>query len=132
MTPEATDVPPTPPRQTVLVVEPDVRLRTAVADYLRSCGFLVVQAGDGDEALSLLQGDLAIRILFADVAVGGRLDGFGLARWVREHRPGTQVILTSGTARTAREAADLCEEHKILPKPYSHDELARRIRMLLA
>lgn len=119
-------------RCTVLVVETDVRLRTAVSDYLRQCGFLVAQASDSDEAKALLEGGTPIQILFADVAIRGALDGFGLARWVRERMPRTKVILASGTGRTAREAADLCEDHQILPKPYSHDELARRIRMLLA
>jgi DNA-binding response OmpR family regulator len=121
-----------PPTHTILVVEADIRLRTAVAEYLRQCGFRVLQAGDADEALALLDAAAPIHVLFADVAITGSLDGFGLARRVREILPAVRVILSTGTARTARDAAALCEEQRLLPKPYNHEELARRIRMLLA
>lgn len=132
-----TDLAPTPEaeteqRRSVLVVEADVRLRTAVAAYLRECGYTVVQAGDSDEAMAFLDGGITIDVVFADVAVTGAQDGFALARWVRENLPGTKVILTSGPARTARDAARLCDERDVLAKPYAHEELARRIRMLLA
>src|SRR5262245_35108476 len=45
------------------------------------------------------------------------LDGFGLAKWVREHRPGVEVILAGTLPRTVRQAEELCEEG-LLPKPY--------------
>ena len=71
----------------------------------------------------------------ADVLELGRksiLDGFGLAQWLRRERPGLKVILTSGAARTAKEAGDLCEHGPMLAKPYDHAELERHIRTLLA
>ena len=53
------------------------------------------------------------------------MDGFGLAQWVRRERPWLKVILTSGAARTAKEAGDLCEQGPVLAKPYDHAELER-------
>src|SRR4051794_41042415 len=59
-------------------------------------------------ALVILGTGEAVELVFSDVQMPGATDGFGLARWVREHRPGVDVILTSGMARKAEKAGDLC------------------------
>jgi CheY-like chemotaxis protein len=123
-------VPAPPP--VILVVEDDVLVRTVVAAYLRECGFDVVEAGSADEAIRVLQADIGVDIVFSDVNMPGSLDGFGLAQWLRRERPGLKIILTSGAARTAKEAGDLCEHGPMLAKPYAHAELERHIRTLLA
>ena len=117
----------------MLVVEDEALIRIAVADYLRDCGYRVVEAGSGDEAVAVL-GKTAIRIdvVFTDVNMPGSLNGFGLAQWVRRERPDVRVILTSGITRTAEEARDLCAHGPFMAKPYDHGELARHIRALLA
>ncbi len=114
---------------TILVVEDDVLIRTVVAAYLRDCGFDVVEAGDAGEAIRVLQSEIRIDIVFSDVNMPGDMDGFGLAQWIRHERPRLQIILTSGTARTA---GDLCEHGPFLDKPYDHAELERQIRAALA
>jgi CheY-like chemotaxis protein len=119
-----------PPR--VLVVEDDILVRTVVSAYLRECGYDVVEAGNADEAIPVMQSDVRIDILLTDVSMRGSVDGFGLARWVRRVRPDIKVILTSGAQRTAKAAGDLCEDGPLLAKPYDHADLARRIRSLLA
>ena len=126
------DEPVAAPPPSVLVVEDDVLVRTVVAAYLRDCGFDVVEAGSADEAIRVIEAGLRIDIVFSDVNMPGRLDGFGLAQWVRRERPGLKVILTSGAARKAREAGDLCEHGPFLAKTYDHAELERQIRALLA
>jgi CheY-like chemotaxis protein len=123
-------VPAPPP--VILVVEDDVLVRTVVAAYLRECGFDVIEATSADEAIRVLQAEVRVDIVFSDVNMPGRMDGFGLAQWVRRERPWLKVILTSGAARTAKEAGDLCEHGPILAKPYDHAELERHIRSLLA
>jgi CheY-like chemotaxis protein len=126
------DEPVPAPPPVVLVVEDDVLVRTVVAAYLRECGFNVVEAGSADEAIRVLQADIGVDIVFSDVNMPGSMDGFGLAQWLRLERPGLKVILTSGAARTAKEAGDLCEHGPMLAKPYDHAELERHIRTLLA
>lgn len=123
-------VPAPPP--TVLVVEDDVLVRNIVAAYLRECGYDVIEASGADEAIRVLQADVRVDIVFSDVNMPGSMDGFGLAQWVRHERPWLKVILTSGAARTAKEAGDLCEHGPMLAKPYDHAELERNIRSLLA
>jgi len=116
----------------VLVVEDDVLVRLAVAAYLRECGFDVVEVGSADEAIRVLEAGIPVDIVFSDVNMPGSLDGFGLAQWLRRERPGLKIILTSGAARKAKAAGDLCEHGPILAKPYDHVELERQIRTLLA
>jgi DNA-binding response OmpR family regulator len=119
-------------RPCVLVVEHDILVRTVVAAYLRQCGYAVVECGNAQEAMAVLQSDVAIDIVFSEVGLAGELDGFGLAQWVRRERPSVKVILTAGSERTANAAGDLCENGPVLAKPYDHAELARRIRSLTA
>ena len=117
---------------TVLVVEDEVLIRMAVSDYLRECGFHVVEAGSADEAIEVLKADTVVDVVFSDINMPGKLDGFGLAQWIRRERPQVKVILTSGVTRKAKEAGSLCEHGPVLAKPYHHAELEQQIRRLLA
>jgi CheY-like chemotaxis protein len=118
--------------ETVLVVEDEVLLRLVVAEYLRDCGFKVIEAAHADEALMVLkQPDLRIDVLFSDIEMPGSMDGFALAQWTRANRPGLEVILTGSVPRAVNAAANLCEEGPI-PKPYEPRAVHDRIRRLLA
>ncbi len=124
-----------PPKSTasspiVLVIEKDVLIRMSVAAYLRDCGFKVIEATGVDEAMSILQTDAKIAVVFSDVGIAG--GGFGLAQWVRRERPDTKIILTSGLKRSAQEAGKLCAEGPFHEEPYDHALLERRIRQLIA
>ncbi len=121
----------TAPR-TVLVVEDEVLIRLATAEYLRECGFTVYEAGNVDEAQAIFAAALPVDIVFSDVQMPSELDGFGLARWVRATHPGVPIILTSGVARLAADAADLCDQAPFVEKPYDHRAIAECIRVLLA
>jgi CheY-like chemotaxis protein len=116
----------------ILVVEDDVLVRSVAAAYLRDCSFDVVEANGADEAIRALQAGIKIDVVFSDIQMPGSMDGLGLARWVRRERPELKIILTSGAAHTAKEAADLLERSPFLTKPYDHAELERHIRALLA
>src|SRR5262249_876628 len=117
------------PPSTVLVVEPDILVRMTISDYLRNCGYRVFEGATAEDVVTVLGAEQRIDVIFAEVQLSGRLDGFGLAQWVREKHPGVEVILTSGIARTA-EQADLCDEGP-LDKPYHPQEVVRRIDILL-
>ena len=117
---------------TVLVVEDEVLIRMTVADYLRECGMHVLEAANADEAMRVLEAEVEGDVVFSDVQMPGSMDGFGLARWIREHHPRIRVLLTSGLSRTHAVARDLCEESPFVPKPYDHGQLLERLRELLA
>lgn len=122
-----------PPGHTILMVEDEVLIRLVVAEYLRDCGYRVHEAATADEAIAILESpDVLIDLVFTDIAMPGSRDGFGLAHWVRENRPGIQVVLTNGPARSAKVAGDLCEAGPMLKKPYDPRLAVDRIRQLLA
>jgi CheY-like chemotaxis protein len=119
--------------RTVLVVEDEVLIRWVIAEHLRECGYRVIEAGNGDEAIEILRRTaLTIHVVFSDVRMPGTTDGFALAQWVRKQRPHIKVILTSGIAKTVAAADALCFEAPVVPKPYSPAALEHRIRRLLA
>ena len=121
-------------KPTLLLVEDEPLIRLAVADYLRECGFRVLEASNADDALAILTAtspEFRIDILFSDVRMPGKLDGFGLARWVREHRPGLPVLLGSGDAKKSDLARELCEKEGVFEKPYDLKQLVARLRSML-
>lgn len=102
-----------------------------IADYLRDCGYHVIEAGTATEALVVLQSSQTVDIVFSDVQMPGEMDGFGLSRWVRQNRPGLRVLLTSGNARAVQTAGDLCAEGPVEVKPYHPQAIHNRIQRLL-
>jgi CheY-like chemotaxis protein len=117
----------------VLVVEDEVLIRWVIADHLRDCGYRVIEAGSGDEAIDILRRTaLTIDVVFSDVGMPGAIDGFALFRWVRQQRPTIKMVLASGMAKAADAAEALCEEAHLVAKPYSPAELEQRIQRLLA
>lgn len=117
---------------TVLVVDGQVLIRMGIAEFLRSCNFRVVEAGNAEEAIKILRNEEPIHVVFTDVCMPGSLDGFGLAQWVRRERPGVKVILASGVTRTAQAAGDLGDDATFSAKPYDPTQVERCIRLLLA
>jgi DNA-binding response OmpR family regulator len=114
---------------TILVVEPDILVRMVIASYLRDCGYRVLEGVTAADVMAVLGSGQKIDVVFSEVGLRGRVDGFGLARWIREHHPGVDVILTSGANRAADKAGDLCDDGP-LEKPYHPREVVRRINLL--
>ena len=116
----------------ILVVEDEILIRTAIAEYLRECGYHVIEAVDADEAIVVLESEtFRVDIVFSDVEMPGSMNGFGLAKWLRQHRPRLPVILAGNVDRAADAAADLCESGPMLSKPYEPQALADHIKRLL-
>lgn len=117
---------------TILIVEHDVLIRMVIADYLRECGYKVLEAASGDEAMLVLENsEIAIDIVMSDVEMLGSMDGFALATWVRRNRNDIDVLLTGSAGRVAQVAVDLCEPESIFAKPYEAQKIVDRIKQLL-
>jgi signal transduction histidine kinase len=114
----------------ILVVEDDVRVRKVVVARLEEEGYRVIQAANGEQALSLVVSHPEIRLLFTDVVMPGGMFGDELAREARRLRPNLQVLFTSGYAEPSLAGRELAEG-SWLKKPYTARELATRLRLLL-
>src|SRR5262249_3426115 len=103
-----------------------------IAQYLRDCGYKVIEAVNADEAMAVLSHqETNVDVVFSDIEMPGPIDGFGLVRWVREHRPGIGVVLTGTVPRSVDAAKELCDESPF-PKPYEAQAVHDHIRRLLA
>ncbi len=121
----------TPEPPVLLLVNGDILVRTALAAYLRECGYDVVEAGTTEEAAQALRLEMKFDLAFLDIE-GDEGAGFQLAQTIRKHRPEVRIVLAAGVPRAAAEAGDLCEEGPMQRRPYDHRTLERHIRRLLA
>jgi CheY-like chemotaxis protein len=119
--------------ETVLVADDDPLIRLCIAEYLRDCGYRVLEASSADEAIAILKKpDIQIDVVLSAVEMPGTTNGFGVAQRARALRPGLKVILAGTAERAAHEAGDLCHEGPLLKRPYDHRIVVERIRRLLA
>jgi two-component system, response regulator PdtaR len=116
---------------TVLVVDDEPLIRLNTAEHLSGCGFRVVEASDGAEAIERLLADDAIRAVFSDIQMPGTVDGFALRRWIQQNRPQVAVLLTSGVGTVVTAAGHLGQPIWIVFKPYDLREVEKRLRALL-
>jgi CheY-like chemotaxis protein len=109
----------------VLVAEDDALVRLCVAEHLRDSGYTVVEACNGDEAIAVFAAR-AVDVVFSDVRMPGATDGAKLALWVRENRPDTHVILSSGYFPKARDEGG--NNVVFIPKTYEPETVAKAVR----
>lgn len=116
-------------KPTILIVEDEAMIRLALSDYLQDCGFTVLDVGNAAEAVAVLEAKtFAIDIVLTDVRMPGEMDGFGLARWIREHRPGLPVLITTGDKAKGEMASEVCGKNPIIEKPHDYKLVLTHIR----
>jgi CheY-like chemotaxis protein len=120
-----------PPPETILFVEDEAVTRMDMTDFLRQSGFTVTEAANAAEAVDILNSKLTIDLVITDVKMPGDMDGVVLARWVRENRPGVEVILVSGDTRSI-EQLPTSGDGAFLPKPYTGRALLDLVNEALA
>jgi len=118
--------------ETILLVEDETVVRHLVAEILENNGYTVMQAGDGPSALELLRRHSGkLDLLLTDVVMPG-MSGPEVAQAVTSMRPGTQVLYTSGYTDSAIGHHGVLEPGiAFLQKPFSADDLTRKVRVLL-
>ena len=112
----------------ILIVEDDVLIRAAAAQYLRGAGFEVLEAVSVEQALELLQAG-PVQAVFADVKLPGTQSGLDLMRIVQADFPKAKVLLTSGVVKADEVTT---EGITLLRKPYFLFEVERHLRALIA
>jgi DNA-binding NtrC family response regulator len=120
-------------KQTILVVDSEVIVRHSISDYLRECGYDVIEAATTDEAVTVL-GDASIVVdaVMCEVAASGSRTGFELSVWARRERPSLAVILSGSIPAAASAAAELCDDGPHVARPYDPQAVVDYIKRLLA
>jgi two-component system, cell cycle sensor histidine kinase and response regulator CckA len=118
-------------KETILLVEDEPSLRALAAHLLDSCGYTVLEASSGEQALEISRQQREIHLLFTDVVMPG-ISGRVLADQLVKQRPRLKVVYTSGyTGQTVGAHGVLAEGSHFLPKPFTREALARKIREAL-
>ena len=117
--------------ETILVVDDEEALCLLADEYLSELGYRVLTAGNAHEALEVLQREPRIALLFTDVLMPGGMTGFELATQAKALRPDLRLLLTSGAVKDTVAPEGPGRSAELLPKPYRHEELARRVRRAL-
>jgi two-component system, cell cycle sensor histidine kinase and response regulator CckA len=119
--------------ETILVAEDELLVRTMIATALRARGYNVLEGANGAEALQVAQeyGAGKIQLLLSDITMP-LMDGIALARQFRNMSPDVKILLMSGYTHEP-ELVEAIPDPGIgfLPKPFSIQELAEKVREVL-
>ncbi len=120
-------------RGKILFVEDEGALRSIAAKTLEKRGYEVLQAGDGEEALQLAKDHAgSIDLMISDVMMPN-MDGPTMLSHAREYLADARIVFISGYAE--EEFSDVLskeEDVSFLPKPFSLEELATKVKGELA
>jgi PAS domain S-box-containing protein len=117
---------------TILLVEDEEALLTLTAERLTECGYTVLPARDGIQALEIVRSfSDPIHLLLTDVMMP-RMGGLALARSMSELRPGIRIMFMTGHAeREASYREAIRSGAESIQKPFSHEQLTRLVRQML-
>jgi CheY-like chemotaxis protein len=117
--------------ETVLVVEDEPGVRSVAVEALRELGYTVREAEDGAAALRLLERQGPVDLLFTDVVMP-QMTGRELADEARRRWPQIKLLYTTGyTPNAIVHGGRLDPGVSLLPKPYTTEELSRKVRAVL-
>jgi signal transduction histidine kinase len=118
--------------ETILLVEDEAMVRRVTARLLRSQGYTVIEATNGEEALRVVEAhEDRIHLLLSDVIMP-EMTGPALAHRLRARKPDIRVLYMSGYAENELAHEGLIDgETELIEKPFSHEDLFARVRITL-
>ena len=78
----------------VLMVDDESRMRKLVSDFLTRKGYIVIEAGDGEEALDRFYADKDISLVILDVMMP-KMNGWDVCREIRKNSKVPIIMLTA-------------------------------------
>jgi two-component system, cell cycle sensor histidine kinase and response regulator CckA len=117
--------------ETILLVADEKGLRTAIREFLRSTGYIVLEASNGIEALQVCDSHRGrIDILLTDYIMPG-LSGPRLGTLAVKQQPHLRIICMSGYTDRITQVPESCKTITFLQKPFSLSMLAQTVRHVL-
>lgn len=113
----------------ILAVEDEALVRMLIIETLEGAGYEVLEAPDGEAALSILKSTPDIGLVVSDVRMP-RLDGYSLALQARRTWPEIEFLLMTGYSEATRPAELASVE--VLNKPFDPDRLIEIVRSIVA
>lgn len=116
----------------VLLVEDEPFIREVLAEVLLEADLEVTEAGDGGEALALLNGQDGFDLLLTDVHMPGCIDGVAVALHARALQPRLLVVFATGRPEALGAFGRLGPREVCLAKPFRPSEALSIVQRLLA
>jgi CheY-like chemotaxis protein len=121
-----------PGTERILVVEDDKNVRDIPVSILRNQGYVIVEAGDGKEAINRLKDGQPFDLLFTGVVLPGGMNGVEIAKEAKRIQPNIKVLYTTGYAENAVVHNEQLDPGvTLVNKPYSRVELLEKVRAML-
>lgn len=114
----------------ILVVDDESRIRKLIKDYLRRNGYEVIEAEDGEEALSLFYKTKEVSLIVLDVMMP-RLDGWEVLKEIRESSKVPVIMLTAKSEEEDELNGYSLGADEYVSKPFSPKVLVARIEAVL-
>lgn len=112
----------------VLVVDDEAIIRLVVSEEVEDAGAEVVEAGDGQAALELIERGFAPDALVTDVRMP-RVDGWALAERARERLPGLPVLYVTGYSDVRHRPVP---GSRLIQKPFRRGDVSAAVERLIA
>lgn len=116
---------------TVLIAEDEFLSRWAVAEFLRERGYIVIEATNVADAISIFDSGSSVDLVFSDVHMPGELSGHALARWLDQNHPHIPLLLTSASPTEANKLS-ASPARRFIAKPYELGELGALIESMIS
>ena len=132
----ATEVPPArfsegPIGETILLLEDNLTVRKAAEHVLAGCGYRVLEAANGADAMALAESYPGkVDLVLADVDLPG-MSGREVARRLSAARPGLKSLYMSGYKLVEDEDPGSHDSVVFFPKPFTGAVLLQRVREIL-
>ncbi len=117
--------------ESILLVEDDALVRAHTAAQLAALGYRVTTAENAERALEEADVGLTPDLLFTDIVMPGAMNGFDLARHLRQRWPRLKVLYMSGFADGAAPLDRQVPGRYMLGKPFRRRDLATKVREIL-
>lgn len=117
-------------RVKILVVDDESRMRKLVKDFLVREGYIVLEAGDGMEAMDLFYEDKDIALVILDVMMP-KMDGWQVCREIREHSKIPVIMLTARSEERDELQGFELGVDEYISKPFSPKILVARVEAIL-
>lgn len=120
---------PAPPNKlSILVVDDEPAFRSLLAATLEQDGYHVIEAGDGAEAIELLERVKHVDLVVTDIRMP-QMDGVALTNALRKTQPYVPVVFITGYPRMLRAPV---ENSCMLSKPFLRDDLMKAVHRFMA
>ncbi|MDO5382054.1 MAG: response regulator transcription factor [Eubacteriales bacterium] len=114
----------------ILIVDDESRMRKLVSDFLTKKGYIVLEAGDGEEAIDIFYNNKDISLVILDVMMP-KMNGWDTCKEIRKDSKVPIIMLTAKSDEQSELTGFDCGADEYISKPFSPKILTARVDALI-